>query len=151
MTHYTRITEDFRYVVIKTDYTCKLVEPGRARVDFNKSLRMYTYIEDNDDNIDDYIELMFVYDEQWGKGIYKTGSNKEEVDRVIKYAKKTGVYENGIACFKCGNTRMYYALIGTIFKNTYCKVFNVSESCMFNNANDSSVNIKYVRFGTESG
>jgi hypothetical protein len=146
---YIESIEEFNYVVIKTDYTARIAEEGRFKKEFNKLLDKYTYSCD-EDTYDKAVELLFVVDTLWGKGEYKLGANVLEVDTMIDHVKVAGLYESGIACFRC-NQNSIFSLVNVIFKGIYCRIFEVERAILFVNPTNSSVNIKYVKFDTESG
>jgi len=149
---------DCNYVVINTGYTARLVDSHKEK--FFKKIHERYYEKHCLDDLDEaevketmenlgYINMLFVFDEQWGDGLYKMGDDKE-IYQVIDILKKLGKYESGIACFKC-NLNNHSVLNKVVLDSTYCNVFEIIDTkLIISDCKDAPI-IMLCEYDTESG
>jgi succinate dehydrogenase flavin-adding protein (antitoxin of CptAB toxin-antitoxin module) len=145
VSNYTKVEMDYEYVIVNTGYTSRITSGNDEKSNFWESLNPDPDPQNNPD-----IELLFVYDNTWGTGLYKEGKNNQEVDKLIRISRELNLYIDGIACFKCSQ-KYFKDLSEVINESTYCVIFGITETCFYKSNNKQDSNILYVAWDSESG
>src|SRR4051812_38699176 len=91
--------EEFKYLVIKTGYTSRLIEKCLKIKDGLKEI-VEAGCEETDteehscENCNDLI--LFIYDKLWGEGLHEVSTAKEEIEKI-----RSVVPDDGIIVFRC--------------------------------------------------
>ena len=144
---YKKVDIDYEYVIVDTGYTSRIStkEDSGCRKEFWAS-----YGDEYPIGEDPNVELLFIFDDMWGTGLYREGKDKEEVDKLIRITKELDLYKYGIACFRCKKDCFRF-IAGAIDASTYCRTFGVIDSCLYESDKEGEPSIMYMKWDSESG
>jgi len=150
MSKYTKlILDDYKYVIVNTSYTSRIASTysnngyGSCHEKFMKTWKELI------DDIECVLtgELLFAYDNNI---LFKEGIDLDEVNSLVNIVTELGLYESGIACFRCDDLEFRY-LNETILSSIYCRCFDQNYINIYRPSDERDPVIKYVSYDTESG
>ena len=115
---------------------------------------------DNSSNKKVNLELLFVVDKLWGEGLNSKKMSSEglfiekqcdETNQLIKITRDIGLFQDGIACFRCNNKEYFLFLDELIRRSLYCNVFCAVCTDYYVNDDPADPTILYVGYDAESG
>jgi hypothetical protein len=115
---------------------------------------------DDSSNKKSNLELLFVVDKLWGEGLNSEKMSSEglfiekqcdETNQLIKMTRDIGLFQDGIACFRCNNKEYFIFLDELIRRSLYCNVFCAVCTDYYVSDDPLEPSLLYVEYDTESG
>src|SRR5665648_359375 len=109
------VIEDFRYLVVATGYTARLVK----RVDeLNEK-----FVEHLDEEERSNDSILYIHDDIWGGGLYPIdGDAADKIDSVRKAVE--GKVHRAHIVLRCGNLAWAMGILEDLMNERYCACFS---------------------------
>jgi len=140
---YEYVSLKHEYVVINTGYTQKLLN----KKTYKKFTSSWDYIVGDKHND---MELLIVYGDDSSKPTI-VNDNGIDMDKFINNLKKMGIFQNGIAVFKCSYENSHYLYDSLESDGRYCLIFEEIDRKYFKNNFNENDSILYVEYDSEHG
>lgn len=113
------IGDNFKYLVINTGYTSRLLDDvDDIETEIKNRL---DYMCDSTEQWKD--SILYIYDKIWGLGYYACNGTKKEQNHVRDTIGEK--YESGVIAIKCNNISSAFCIINILMKKNYCGCFNM--------------------------
>ena len=144
------LVKNFNYVAFDTGYTSRLLKKGRLDKIREEMVDIYdrhngaNESSSANESIDD--NLLFIFDDCWGDGLYPISKKEDDVNKVFNKLKEHKMQE-GVIVFKCDTLVDIFRLCGILMHQHYCACFCIENLYDMRQIDD----IVILKFDTESG